>query len=165
MDTSLIKGRKKEIESLFDSFKQEVNSVMTTIFDEGDELFSSVFNGKHTYPKLDISDEKDKYVVDATVPGLSKDDVEIKIEEHPGSIHKILIVQGKRGDGFQEEKRNFLRKEIRYSSFCRTIALPSDVDDNKITAKFENGILSILIPKKNSVVNTVKPIERKIEIK
>lgn len=95
-----------------------------------------------TVPSINITEEKDNYRIDVAVPGLKKEDFNIDIE---GNVLTISTTPKK-----QEEKTDddfFSRKEYDYSSFDRSFTIPDNTDENNITAKYADGILSLNIPK------------------
>ena len=93
-------------------------------------------------PAVDIKEEADRYVVHADLPGVKPDDIDVDL--HNG----ILTIKGHRETEAKEEKENYKRIERIYGSFYRRFALPESVDEEKIEAKYDNGVLTINIPKK-----------------
>lgn len=93
-------------------------------------------------PAVDIKEEADRYVVHADLPGVKADDIDVDL--HNG----ILTIKGHRETEAKEEKENYKRIERIYGSFYRRFALPESVDEEKIEAKYDNGVLTITIPKK-----------------
>ena len=108
------------------------------------ELGGSIFEAK-AYPKVDIRETNTEFILEAEIPGLSKDQVKVEVKED------TLIIRGeKRSDDKKEGKYNI--REIKRSSFVRSFAVPPDlVDKNTVTAKFQDGILEVKIGK-------IKPI-------
>ena len=93
-------------------------------------------------PKVDVLNNEQAYTVLAELPGLSSDDVEITIEK------EILTLKGEKKKIHEDEdKKGTLYVERSYGSFQRRFSLPAEVDRDKISAKFENGVLSINLPK------------------
>lgn len=103
--------------------------------------------------------EKDKALVFETeLPGVKKEDIEIKVEDNK------LIISGetKRNEEVREE--NYFRIGRRYGRFQHVFPLPADVvDKNGIKARFEDGILRVTVPLKESLKEKEKPIEVKVE--
>ncbi len=99
---------------------------------------------------LDITDEKDAFVVYATIPGLNADDVEIEIENNTVSL---------RGEFKHEDESeiNYLRRERPSGSFHRLLRFSSKLDAVKAEAKLNNGILTLRIPKvEEALPKTIK---------
>jgi HSP20 family protein len=104
-------------------------------------------------PAVDVRETDNEFVFVAELPGLAKDDVSIEIED------KVLTISGERSFEGKEDNPNYHRIERSYGTFSRGFSLPQEVDQEKVTANFNNGLLTISIPK----TEAVKP--RKIEIK
>lgn len=96
-----------------------------------------------TVPSLNIREEKNNYIVDLAAPGLKKDDFNIEVE---GDM--LTISSEKETETKEKEKEGYTRQEYSYSSFSRSVTLPDFADSSKISAKYDNGILNLTIPKK-----------------
>ncbi len=105
-------------------------------------LFSSNFNTGMSLPKVNIKEEADAFVVEMAVPGLKKSDFNINLENN------ILSISAEIQNDNKEEDKGYTRREFGYSSFKRTFTLPETVEDSKINAKYNEGILNIHLPKK-----------------
>jgi HSP20 family protein len=105
--------------------------------------FGVDFFGKSSYPKVDIIDNNDSIEIHAEIPGLGKEDVEIKVEH--GNI--LSIRGGVKKTQENSSPRSYICKELKRSSFARKFALDETLDAKSIEAKFFNGILEITIPK------------------
>ena len=96
-----------------------------------------------TLPAVNIQESKDDYLVSMAVPGMSKKDFKIDLNDN------ILTISSEKNEEKKVEEDNFNRREYSYQSFSRSFTLPKGVvNDEKISAKYENGELKILIPKK-----------------
>lgn len=93
-------------------------------------------------PAVDIREEKDKFVVEVDLPGISPKDVEVTYE------NGVLLVKGEKVRAEAEKGESYYRSERKYGSFVRRFSLPELIDDEKITASGNNGVLSISLPKK-----------------
>lgn len=106
---------------------------------------------KGTQPAVNVLDTKDNYKVEVAVPGMLKDEFDVKLE------NDLLIISGKKENEKEESKDNYMRKEFSYSSFQRSFHLPAEaVDSEKIEATYRDGILHVTIPKKEEVKRTDK---------
>ncbi|MEA1939985.1 MAG: Hsp20/alpha crystallin family protein [Candidatus Caldatribacteriota bacterium] len=92
-------------------------------------------------PPVDIIDKKDKIVAKAELPGVNKEDIKITFSDN------ILTIRGERKEEQETKKENFYCCERVQGSYSRTIALPVDIDREKITSSFKNGVLEIVLPK------------------
>lgn len=98
--------------------------------------------GKVYTPAIDIKDEDDKLVVTTDLPGINKEDVQINLKED------MLEISAKtRKEKETEEEEGYLRRERAYTQFYRAVRLPASVKEEGSTAKIENGVLTITLPK------------------
>ena len=96
-------------------------------------------------PAIDLSETDREIVVKASLPGVKAEDVEISVNDG------ILTVKGEKKSDDQTEGENFYRREIRYGSFSRSIPLPSRVDYEHADAEFNDGVLTVTLPKAEDV--------------
>jgi Molecular chaperone (small heat shock protein) len=97
--------------------------------------------GKVFTPAVDIKDEDDKLVVTTDLPGINKEDIEINLKED------MLEISAKSGKEKETEEEGYIRKERSYTRFYRAVRLPTSVKEEGSTAKMENGVLTIMLPK------------------
>lgn len=96
-----------------------------------------------TVPSLNLTEDKNNYVIELAAPGLKKEDFNVNVDGN------LLTVSCDKETETKEERENgFSRREYNYSSFSRTVTLPDYADSDKITAKYLDGVLSLTIPKK-----------------
>jgi HSP20 family protein len=98
-------------------------------------------------PAIEVIEKDDKYVVKAEIPGMKEDDIEVSV------VGKTLTIKGERKTESEVKEENYHCCERSYGSFFRSIALPSDVDDSKTEASYEDGILEVSLQK----IAEVKP--------
>jgi HSP20 family protein len=103
-------------------------------------------------PKVDVIENENSYEVQVAVPGLNKDDFKIEVNDHS------LTVSGERKLSNEKKEKNFHSIETSYGSFSRSFTLPDNADGSKINAKYNNGILELVIPKdeKKVLKQTIK---------
>lgn len=106
-------------------------------------------------PACDIYETEKEIVVKAELPGLNKEDVHVSIDNN------LLSIQGERKFEEETKKENFYRVERSYGEFLRTFTLPAFVDTTKINAEFKDGILSLILPKKEEA----KPKQIEVKVK
>ena len=94
-----------------------------------------------SYPALDVYETPDDVVVKAVVPGIKPEDIELTITEN------VLTIKGQLERQEEVEQENYLHRERVYGSFSRTLVLPGELDAGKSEAGFENGVLTLTIPK------------------
>ena len=90
-------------------------------------------------PAIDVVQREDDLVVRAELPGAKPEDVDVTVQ------NAVLSISGKREEEREEERGGYLVRERRYGSFRRSLQLPQDVDEGKINARFENGVLEVTI--------------------
>jgi HSP20 family protein len=93
------------------------------------------------YPACDVFEDKDAVKIVAELPGVKPDDVKLSLENN------VLTIRGEKKQEAEERSERVHRYERSYGSFERAFVLPSTVDGDKISAEYQNGILTILVPK------------------
>jgi HSP20 family protein len=151
-------SRKNEEKTM--SLIQYTHRGMTPWFDDMDRYFDEAFAPARSQaregawaPRVDISEDKGKIVLRADLPGVDEKDVSVKVE---GSV---LTVSGERKFEKETEQENFHRVERTYGTFTRSFTLPETVDTEKISAKYDKGVLHISIPKVETKPKTAKVIK------
>ena len=122
-----------------------------------DRLFDEWLDGRERAwtPAIDVVREDGHLVVRADLPGVKPEEVKIEVEDD------ILTVSGEHQESKEEKDKNYVRRERRYGSFSRSMALPAGVDAEKIKAETHDGVVEVTIPlpkeaKKETVA--IKPI-------
>ncbi len=127
------------------------------VFDLFDNFERSFFgdNSASTF-RTDIRDEGDKFVLEAELPGFKKEDIKLDLKDG------ILTVSAQHSESSEEKdkKGSYIRRERRYGSFARKFDV-SGIQEDGITAAYNNGVLSLTLPKAQPVV----PAARQIEIR
>ncbi|NPA69122.1 MAG: Hsp20/alpha crystallin family protein [Chlorobi bacterium] len=127
-------ARFNQLPGLFDQFFEN------DLFDWSNKNFSST---NTTLPSVNIKESNEGFEVEMAAPGLDKKDFKIELN---GDI--LTISSEKKVENETKEGEMFTKREFSYQSFSRSFTLPNTVDDSKIKAKYENGILRVSIPKK-----------------
>lgn len=117
-----------------------------SLFDD-DKFFRS--------PLTNIVDEGDHFRITAELPGLEKGDIEITV--HDGTLE----IKGEQKNEIEEMKEGYVRKEYSSSSYHRSFKLPENIDDNKIEANLDKGVLKLSLPK----IEEKKKEKKNIEVK
>ena len=118
---------------------------------------SDFSNPGNSLPAVNIKETPDSFEVEMAAPGMDKNDFKIELDDNT-----LIISSEKEDRSEKKEGENYSRKEFSYQSFYRTFHLSKDVVEvEKIIAKYENGLLRLMIPKKEEVKK--KPV-RTIEI-
>lgn len=97
---------------------------------------------RHTLPSVNIIEGKEDYRIEVAAPGLNKDDFKINLENN------VLTVSSEKEEKQEDKDEKVMRKEFSYFSFSRSFTLPQTVNAEKIRASHKDGILQIVIPKR-----------------
>ena len=124
-------------------------------------LFNELMNWNDTNystPRMNIMETKDNYKLELCIPGLTKDDVKLSIDTEGNLV--VEMTKETKNEKKNEEMR-YLRHEFSVEHFRQTVMLPEDIHKEQISAKVENGILDIVIPKvtvdeKKQAVQTIE---------
>jgi HSP20 family protein len=125
----------------------DLRSTMDRLFDEG---FSRPwrFINSETYEAsmpVEVSETDSELVVKASLPGVSPDEVDVTVN------NDVLTIKGEHKETTEDGKREFYRREIRYGAFNRSFTLPVKVDADQAEANYENGVLTLRLPKAASI--------------
>lgn len=90
---------------------------------------------------VDLYETDDSVVAKAALPGVNPEDVEVSVSGD------LLTIRSEAKHGEKEEREHYLRRELSYGAFSRTLPLPASVDPDKATAEHEGGVLTITLPK------------------
>jgi len=118
----------------------EINNINSVL----DDFFSDMWSPKLDYStdtfKMDVQDMEESFVIEAEMPGIQKDEINLEMEEN------TLRIEVKREELKEENEKNYVHKERKFISMSRKIYL-RDVKEDEIDAKLENGVLTITVPK------------------
>lgn len=126
-------------------------------------LFNELMNWNDTTystPRMNIMETKDNYKLELCIPGLTKEDVKLSIDAE-GNLVVEMVKENKSEKKEDKEEMRYLRHEFSVEHFRQTVMLPEDIHKEQISAKVENGILDIVIPKvtveeKKQAVQTIE---------
>jgi len=120
-------------------------------FRDIDEMFRdfapSMLRNVDTAPRMrmDVSESEKEYVVKAEIPGVQKEDIKVAINGNQVSLTAEIKEEKSAGDA---GKSGMLRTERYYGQLNRSFTLPQEVDDDQAEARYENGVLHLVLPKK-----------------
>lgn len=140
-----ISSNRSNVRNLFEEFFNDFNRIPSSLLQ--DDMRVSML------PKLNISEADNKYFIEAELPGVKKDNLELKLDNN------VLMIKGAIEENKENKDRNYFMRERYYGSFQRSLTLPNNVNENDINASFKDGILNIEITKK--LENSTKKIEVK----
>jgi len=104
-------------------------------------------------PAVNIKEENDKFVLELAAPGMKKDDFKINLDNYQ------LTILAETKNEKKEKEDSYTRREFVYNSFSRSFTLPKTIDIDKIKADYRNGILDIVLPKKEEEAKLTKQIK------
>jgi len=104
---------------------------------------------------IDMYETPENIVVKASIPGVNPEDIDVSISGD------VLTIKGEVKEEKEVKEENYIRRERRYGSFCRSVALPVQVDANKAKAEYENGVLTLTLPKAEAVKPKVIKVKAK----
>jgi len=127
-------------------YNTQLPDIFNQFFDNDLEKWSNKnYSSTHTtLPAVNIKETKENFEVEVAAPGFKKDDFNIELENDLLSISSEKVIK----DEKKEEER-FTKREFSYQSFTRSFRLPELIENDKITAEYNDGILRIVIPKKD----------------
>ncbi|MDA8082598.1 MAG: Hsp20/alpha crystallin family protein [Nitrospiraceae bacterium] len=137
----------REMEKLFGNALLRPFSLLGTAWPEEIAEFGTA------RPLVDIYEEGNELIMKADLPGMKKEDVDIHVSDN------VLTISGERKTEEKVEKGGYFTYERTEGAFCRRFELPVDVDTAKVTARLENGVLEIRLPKAPEIEAHSKKIE------
>jgi HSP20 family protein len=122
------------------SLRERMNRVFDDSLFRSDRREDSFAMGTWS-PAVDMFEKDDTVVIKAELPGLDKKDVSLDLQ------NGVLTLKGERKYENEVKEENYYRREMSCGKFIRSFTLPADVDADKIKAKFQNGLLTVEVPK------------------
>ena len=120
----------------FARMANRLNRASDLRFQDSDRESLGIWN-----PPVDIFEDKDGVVLNAELPGMKKEDIELRVENN------VLTLQGERKRENETKEEGYFRSERAYGTFSRSFSLPTSVDTSKIGAEYKDGVLSVSLPK------------------
>ena len=127
-------------------------------------VFNSLFDADlmprtaATAPAINVLESDKDYTVELAAPGLKKEDFNVNINDE-GNL--VIKMEQKQENKEEDKKGHYLRREFSYSKYEQTLILPDDVEKDSISARMENGVLTVQLPK---MQQTVTKAGRQIEV-
>ena len=150
------------------ALRREGETPMLAIQNEMNRMFDQFFTDDFPFstrlvarpamdflPKLDISETETEYKVSAELPGMEEKDIQIRLEKD------TLVLSGEKKTETEEKEKTYHRVERSYGSFERVIPFDTQLDEDKVSAVFKNGVLTITLPKAGDAIRKSRQIEIK----
>lgn len=125
------------------------SSILDNFFNDS---FIPVFSSNSGDIKVDIKENEKEYLIEAELPGVKKDEISVELENN------LLTISVEHNEEINIENERYIRKERRFGSMKRSFAV-ENINEDQIEAKFENGILSLALPKKSKAAKKPGKIE------
>ena len=135
----LIPWRERRGLTDIDLFRREIDSLFDRFFEGWP--FETTPTETQWVPSVDLSETNKEYIVRAEIPGVDPKDFDISLNNN------VLTIRGERKHEKETKDEDFHRIERVYGSFTRSIQLPGEVNEDKVTANYKNGVLEITLPK------------------
>src|SRR6516225_9650041 len=157
--TEIAKSSEKSVRAphdIFSAMRDEMDRMFER-FEHAWPRWPALFrrNGGFTVPELDVRENANSIVVEADLPGVDEKDVSVTL------ANGMLTIKGEKKHEQEKKGESYYLTERSFGSFERAIRLPDTVDDAKVEAKFDKGVLKVTAAKKPEAVKA----ERKIEVK
>lgn len=141
----------------FSSLRRQMDQLMSDFF-SSPELFTELpkprlLSYQEFSPSLDILEKEKEYVVTAELAGIPKEKVDLQF------LDNVLNIRGEKEASESEREGSYTRTKRSYGSFFRSIPFSVPIDDSKIKANFENGVLKITLPKSSTALSQSKKIK------
>lgn len=146
-------GSRKEWITPFDSMFDEV---LSAVFPSAANELGGDFFLKGAYPKVNVISKEDSVIIEAAIPGMQKEDISIEIMDN------ILTISGRKNQDGNTTNEQYLKREIKKSSFQRSFSLAENLSSEDIKATVDLGILTLTIKRILPIQN--KPVVKSIEI-
>lgn len=125
---------------------------MRELFDRFSGDLSPLSSETKFKPSVDVKDNGNEYLVTAEIPGMSENDINVTLEDNQ------LILEGEKRNEFKDEGKGFWKSEISYGRFYRTIPFNNDIDPEKVTANYKDGLLKVTLAKREGSQSRSKKI-------
>jgi HSP20 family protein len=107
-----------------------------------DRFFDDFLEQGKSLPAVNVLEDKDNFRIEVAAPGLKKDDFKLNLN------NGILTISSEKKQENESKEENYTKREFHYSAFSRSFTLPTSVDSERISASYNDGILSIQVPKR-----------------
>jgi HSP20 family protein len=137
--------RKPTIPSMINDWMNPESMLMRDFFDFGSDFVIPRIG--MTVPSVNIQETAKEFVFELAAPGLERKDFAIELDHH------VLMISSEKEEKKAEKENGYYRKEYSFNSFKRSFTLPENVKEANIDAKYENGILKVIIPKEKETIS------------
>ena len=107
------------------------------------EHFTNAKLNNFNYPRMDIKESPKQVILKFDLAGVPKENIKLSIDEN-----NLLTIKGEKSETKNEKTKDVVKKEIFYGSFERAVQLPENIEQDKFTTSYKNGILTVIVPRK-----------------
>ena len=132
------------------------NSWFPTVFDEFMNSEFPTHTNTTTAPAVNVMEDEKAYTMEVAAPGIKKEYCRVSLNEE-GNL--CIAIENKMEHKEEDKKQHYLRREFSYTNYQQNYSLPEDVVKDKISARVENGILTVTLPKQEKEAKVSKSIE------
>lgn len=125
----------------FGSLQEEINRLFDDFWGTAPATSGETGGAVVLRPRVDLSETKDAFEIRAEMPGLKEDEIEVSVTDD------VLSLKGEHKAESEQKDEHYHVRERSYGSFQRAFRLPANADGGKVSAKFENGVLHVTVPK------------------
>ncbi len=140
------------VESVFGDLQRDINRLFSDFFTDVETRPLGHWVTGRLVPSMDIAETDEAFEVKAELPGMDEKEVEITVADG------LLTIRGEKKDETEDKGKSFHRIERSYGSFQRSLSLPPNVDEDKISADFTKGVLTVTLPKSEQAAKGPKKI-------
>lgn len=145
--SDIFSAMREEMDRMFERFEQGWPRLPS--------LFSRGMGRPVMLPEVDVHEDEKQFIIEVDLPGVDEKDVTVTM------ANGMMTIKGEKKSEREEKEENYYLAERSYGKFERSLSLPETIDEDKIEAKFDKGVLKITAPKKPEAIKA----EKKIEIK
>ena len=138
-----------------EAFQREVNRLFEDFFRAPARAGGAEGMFAAAAPRVDVTESERDYEITAELPGIDEKDVELTL------ANNLLTIRGEKKTEREEKDKNYYLSERSFGSFRRSIPLPAEVDEDKVEARFKNGVLTVRLPKSAEAQAKTRRIEVK----
>ncbi len=133
-------------------YPRDINYLFDEIFNSFPTSWGTDNHKATNYPKVNIHETKDAFLLELNAPGLNKEDIKVNAE------NGLLTISFEKKEEVENENVKTIKREFSYNSFSRSFSLDDKIDSEAIQAKYENGVLKLNLPKKEDIKTAPKTI-------
>lgn len=145
----------RRVPDVFDALHGELDRVLRSFERSWPGLFPGAGPAEVSVPSIDVRESADAITIEADLPGLDEKDVSVTLS------NGLLTIKGERRSEREEKSESYHVSERSFGSFARSLRLPDTVDESRIEARFDKGVLKVVAAKKAEAVKAEKRIEIK----